>query len=274
MPFQPINDDHAIQQVTFGIALGKPVVAATVDTLRAEPASWRADMPAVEITQMIDLRMDAAGNPRPVMVRGAEFSFKRPDGSPQTSLAILGNEIQIQISKYTRWDPTWEKVWSYITALLGRLAALEKERAQVVQTVSLVILDAFRSSDAQPKFDEVLARSSAIAHSVFERGAAWHNHTGWFVAHEKGRILNQMNIDTKSVSVVDPITGQKTEPSELTITHRQVTMFDPHLKLEDVETDQLNADINGAFEAMHLANKREVSSLLTSAMRERIRIDQ
>jgi uncharacterized protein (TIGR04255 family) len=266
MPFQPLNEKHAIQQVTFGLLFGKALPSATIDKLRTEGGSWCTDLPAVEATQLVEVRAEAGtGAMRPFMIRGAEFSYKRPDGSAAWSLAISGNEIIIQTSQYTRWEPTWEKVQSYLLEVLRRVVELEKPRPVTVRNVSLVYIDAFRSSDAVPNFSEVLVESPIIPRAVFDRGPLWHCHTGWFVpAEPKGRILNQVNIDTKTVS----------ERPEITINHRQVMEFRPDLALGEVVSEEHSSDISTAFEAMHDANKREIAALLTPHMREAIRIDQ
>jgi uncharacterized protein (TIGR04255 family) len=275
MPFQPINDDHAIQQVTFGLVLGRPLASPTVDTVRAAAAPWRADLPAVEITQVVEVRPDpSTGGMRPVMLRGAEFSFKRPDGTAVSAMTIAGNEIVVRTSRYTRWHSTWATVRSYILDVLNRIVEIEKGRGLSIQSVSLIMVDAFRSSETVPNFADVLIKSAAVPHSIFDRGPLWHSHTGWFVPAPKGRILNQLNIDTKSVTVTDPTSGTKTESPEISITHRQVLEFRPELALGDVVSEEHNTNISEAFEAMHEANKREITGVLTPAMRERIRIDQ
>jgi hypothetical protein len=126
----------------------------------------------------------------------------------------------------------------------------------------------------EPDFSQVLVKSRAIPEAAFERGPLWHCHTGWFVPNPKGRVLNQVNIDTRSVTVIDPASGEKTEAPEITINHRQVTEFRPELALGGIVSEEHSSNIQTAFETMHDANKREVSGLLTPEMRQRIRIDQ
>ena len=275
MPFQPINPAHAIQQVAFGLVFGRALPAVTVDKVRVEAAPWRADLPAVDITQLVELRADATtGAMRPLVARGVEFSFKRPDGTAVTSMTIGGNEINIQTSAYTRWVPTWEKVQSYLLDVLRRIVDNEKPRGISVRSISLVFIDAFRSSESSPDFSEVLVRSPAVPSAIFDRGPLWHCHTGWFVSAPKGRVLNQVNIDTRAVTVTDPTFGQKNKSPEIIITHRQAMEFQPELALGDIVSDEHRSDIIGEFEAMHEANKREIVGLLTQSMREKIRIDQ
>jgi hypothetical protein len=274
MPFQPINSDHAIQLVQFGVVLNKAVTIAAVDKLCAEAASWRADLPAIEIPQILDVRVDpATGVPKPVVTKGAEFSVKRPDGTPVTSLTIINNEVVVLTTRYTRWQPIWEKVQSYLLDALRRIATLEKSRGITIQSATLVFVDAFRSTDPSPNFEEVLAKSIDIPHSLFDHGPHWHCHTGWFAPIDKGRILNQVNIDSKSAKVMDTVSGESTEPLELSITHRQVREFTPELSLGEVVSEEHCSNIIDAFEVMHVANKQRVSGLLTASMRDRIRIE-
>jgi hypothetical protein len=275
MPFEPINSDHAIQQAQFGLVLSKPLSVASIDKLRVEGASWRGDLPAIEIPQIIEMRGDTAtGVPRAVVIRGAEFSVKRPDGTAVTTMTILNNEVVVQTSLYTRWDPVWDKVQSYLLGGLDRIAALEKGRDLAIRNVSLVFVDAFRSSEESPDFTQVLVESPEVASGVLQRGPLWHCHTGWFESNANGRVLNQINVDAKKLTLTDPVSGTVSEPHDLSITHRQVTEFQPETALGEVVSKQQRSDIIGAFSAMHVANKLRVASLLTRPMREKIRIDQ
>ena len=189
MPFAPFNDEHSVQSAAFTVVLNRRLPPKVIEALRSSPGRWRADLPAVSIPQLMEV-----GAARPIIISGAEFAFKRPDGTDVSKSSFLGNDIQYETTRYTRWQPVWEKVDAYLSDALPRVLESEgdADRSFKVRSVVLQFADVFRAQDDTPDFRQVLADSDEIPRSSFARGELWHSHTGWFVPRPRGRILSRI----------------------------------------------------------------------------------
>jgi len=270
MPFQPFNDNHAIQNAAFAFSLNRKLQPPTIVKLRNEPAPWRKDLPALEIPQEIEMVSGPAGTPRAALTQGAEFSFKRPDGSAETALTILGAEVAVLTTNYTRWDETWAKAKSYLSEVMRRIAQLETDIE--LKGATLSIIDVFENDDEDPDVSTLLVKDPHIAHSIFDSGRLWHSHTGWFAARPSGRILNQFNIDARDKNKLDMASGVSKPTLEVVFTHLQQLQLSPQPKITAVAIEDIIDHINEEVSHMHLQNKELIRAVLVSSMQDRIGI--
>jgi hypothetical protein len=272
MSFLPINEDHAIQSAFFSLTFNRQIPNALIEKIRNSPARWRADLPALGIPSLAEIVANAqTGLPRAVLLTGAEFSVKRPDGSDISKLTVLGTDVAFETVRYTRWAPTWEKVETYWTELLPLLLDSEKDNPLKLRSAVLQFTDCFRSNSESPDYNEVFKKSDELPLAVFSRGLLWHSHTGWFVEQKFGRVLNQLNIGTNQNSIPDMVTGEVKKFLDVTTTHKQTLQLND--SLDSASFDDIKSTLRNEMTAMHQSNKAEISKLLTDAMKKRIKLD-
>ncbi len=270
MSFQPINDDHAIQSASFVILLSRPVAWSSIEAIMKSPLDWRRDLPATDLTQTFEIQVNPqTGAPQGRGTRGVEFSHKRPDGSASWSLDVLGTEIKVTTTIYTRWKPTWEKAGNILINVAGQLASVEKDKGNTVPGLSLIMTDVFFPDNATPDYSQLLAQTDEIPASVFRRGKFWHSYTGWFDERPSGSILHQLNIEAKSATQETP--SIPNEKPHVVIQHNQ--FYRPRTPMAfDLSTGPLQDAILSEFPVMHDANKQLLRSLLTEQVQDRIKI--
>jgi uncharacterized protein (TIGR04255 family) len=276
MPFRPINEDHAIQSASFAVALSRPLSWSSIEGLIKSPLEWRRDLPALDLSQTLEVQINQqTGAPVNRITRGVEFSHKRPDGSASWQLAILGSEIKVETTIYTRWKPTWAKAGDILLGVVGQLAALESAKAAIsIQAISLLVGDVFLPEGDEPDYTELFVQSEHIPAGIFRKGKLWHSHTGWFVHRTVGNVLNQLNIDVRNGIDEAIIVGVPDNRIRVIIQHNQVLR--PHTPISFLADDQ------GEFErilltempVMHENNKAITRDLLTEPMQDRIKVNR
>jgi uncharacterized protein (TIGR04255 family) len=265
MEFQPINDDHAIQSASVVVSLDKNLPPSFVDTLVKLPAAWRADLPAMEFSQLLDVGINPqTGAPASRMVRGVEFSHKRPDGSASWLLSALAKDLRIETALYTRWDAIWAKARTILANVVSQLAAHERANEINVASLGHTVVDVFYTTNSNPDFRELFCANDMIPPGLYSRGALWHCHTGWFENRNGGRILNQLNIGITQGP--DP-SVQGSERLIVTIQHNQVYQLTEHLPLSGLDNAMSEVPI------MHEANKNLLRTILANGIQERIKIN-
>ncbi|WP_063688840.1 hypothetical protein [Bradyrhizobium stylosanthis] len=262
MPFRPLNDDHAIHSAAFGIALSQPIAWSSIEAVIKSALDWRRELPAIDLPQYVDVQINPnTGAPGGRLVRGVEFSHKRPDGSASWLLSILNNEIKVVATVYTRWQPTWAKAGDILIGAVEQLALHEKDRNNTITGNSLIVTDVFLCDDETPNYVELFGSSREIAPAIFERGRLWHNHTGWFAERPSGNILNQLNVDVRPNAGDMVIRGAPDEMLRVVVQHTQ--LFRPTEPPLLSPSDKLEDAIASEFPVMHDANKAVMRSLLS-----------
>ncbi|MFC5320516.1 TIGR04255 family protein [Bradyrhizobium oligotrophicum] len=277
MPFKPINEDHAIQSASFAIGLSQPIPWPILETLIKRDPDWRRDLPAIDLPQALDIVINpATGAPQNRILRGVEFSHKRPDGSASWVLSLFGTEIRVTTTLYTRWQPTWDKARD-ILSTVGRLmsAALDQTKPTTVQSIALSVSDVFIFDETadKPDYSHLFKANEEIPSSAFSKGRLWHSHTGWFIDRPLGATLNQLNVDVRTGVGEDlSIPGVPDEQLRVVVQHNQ--LFRPSQPIQFVSSndDALQGMIAGEMPVMHEANKAILQSILTDEMQARIKV--
>lgn len=267
MSFLPVNGDHALQTITFQVTLSRPTTQADLNSVRAKHKNWRAELPAISQPQWASMQVEE-GQPVPKMVLspGLEFSFLRPDGSSAWAVRLLGSDIVVECNRYTRWARTWPRGMKYILQMLEILAKPDPER-QIV-SCSMIVLDRFFSSDLHEGPAELLKRSELVSEKIFIAGPSWHQHSGWFEYSAGVRILNQLNLESKS-EMFTQADGDTSEKLFVSIHHHQTWQLPVAISARS-EVERQLASIDSAMTLMHEQNKSVLALLLQANTLEQI----
>jgi uncharacterized protein (TIGR04255 family) len=274
MAFQPINDDHAIQSAAIGIVLNKPISWSSVESIIKSPLDWRRELPAIELAQVLDVQINPqTGSPTNRLTRGVEFSHKRPDGTASWLLNVLGQEIKVATTLYTRWDPTWAKAGDILIGAAGHLAMLEKDKQIGVTAISLGVTDFFSTADSQPDFSELFAPNDRMPSAILRQRKLWHSYTGWFSERPTGNVLNQLNIDARTGTDETSNAGVSDDRIRILIQHNQFFRPQTPIPFDTSHEGELQDVMRSEIPLMHEANKSILKELLTPSMQARIKVN-
>lgn len=257
--FQPINDDHAIEQVTFTIGFARPFTEADLAVFRKRHDLWADTLPAMRDPAVFAVQIEDGSAVRVEKAPGVEFAFMRPDGSPVWAMRVLGPEIVVECTRYSRWARVWGAAQRYFGLALDLVSEGEGEPNAMLRT-SLVVQDAFKAPADGADLRSLFVNTDLLPEAMFGRGSDWHVNTGWFSDLETLRVLHNLNIDGAG-DVASNI-------ARVRIQHVMTVIRGP----ADVnETASERRDWLGkAMDALHLENKALVGRLLQPALLNRI----
>jgi hypothetical protein len=211
--FKPVSGDHAIERVVFSLAFDRSFDAEDISQIRKQHAVWATDLPALRDPPgfMIVTEPEISA----VTLPAVEFAFLRPDGSAVWSMRIMGPEVVIECSRYTRWA----KVWDAAQRHLARFLAIKwPGSGRALAKASLVVQDAFVCDEGEADFPTLLNEGPLLPTSLFDAGPNWHVHTGRFFGTEiYDRILSNVNVDAVLQSVITD--GEARETHRVSILH-------------------------------------------------------
>jgi uncharacterized protein (TIGR04255 family) len=255
MDFEPVNADHAVQSATFSVAFDGPVSQAAVQAL-GRRRDLTSELPAVQNPEGIELNIAPSGTPAPRRMQGVQLAHLRPDGTPAWALRLMGQELAVDCTRYTRWARIWDTAQRYLKVGLSVIPS--GDRSRKVAVLGHTVVDQFVANRDEYELSQLLKNSRFIANITFEAGPTWHNHVGWF---EKGSDsdlwLNQLNVD----AIREPNSGQLV----VLVTHNQEVRFAAPLELAAVE-DRLDETMN----KLHSQNKLVLEELLSPEMSKKI----
>jgi uncharacterized protein (TIGR04255 family) len=259
MDFQPINTDHSVQSATFKIGMDGAIPASVIQTLSGQK-ELLADLPAVQRPEGFELNMTGSA-PVPRRLTGIQFSHLRPDGSPAWALRLIGNELAVDCTRYTRWDKVWEAAERYLQIGLRAIAAPEGKRK--VAIIGQNFVDAFVANRANYSLSHLLKPGDLLSSRVFSSGNTWHSHVGWLEpAPEQGIIwLNQVNVD--GLGMVGPTSVDV--HWRVQITHNQELRYSAQVSIEEA-----SKALDEGMKNLHMHNKKILKELLASDMATRI----
>ncbi|MCK1517124.1 TIGR04255 family protein [Bradyrhizobium sp. 190] len=276
MSFRPINDDHAVQSATFAIALNRPLAWSSIEALIKSSLDWRKELPAIDLPQTMEVQINPqTGTPVNRITRGVEFSHKRPDGSASWQLDVLGSEIRVTTTLYTRWAPTCAKAGDILLGVAGQLAMLESARGLGVLAISLHVADVFATTDEKPDYSELFARNDRIPLALFSFGRLWHTHSGWFMPRPAGfgSVLNQLNIDARTGTDDTSLTAIPDTQIRIIIQHNQIYRPTEPINFGSSGENALVDAVLREMPQMHQNNKAVLRDLLTPSMQQRIKVN-
>ncbi|MDT8356138.1 hypothetical protein APZ41_021405 [Roseomonas mucosa] len=265
MSFAPVNGEHAIEKVAFFVKLSQPISEPLLQSVQRQHKLWRADLPAVDRPQIIEMQIDANGTSQQRPHRGLEFSFRRPDNTSVWSAKIIGSDIIIECSRYTRWAKVWPRAEKYIRHFLEIISVPKPEPTVVL--LSLITIDVFKSSELVGELNTLFRKGAYTPSFIFECGPAWHHHFGWFDELEGPRILNNVNCDAKLAPIEDGVEKNQQERI-VTLQHLQEWQAQP-VSIAALIGSSSQA-LREAMENMHNRNKILMHAMLSEEMAIRV----
>lgn len=198
MPFKPIGERHAIQEVVFIVGFARNFTPDEVERVVAHHSLWKSDLPKLERLNVIQI---AFGNEppdqAPPLAGPAVFkSFKR-DGSLDWQLQVRDSWLAVNCLSYSRWDAVSRQAKSLLEKVMG----LVIDESNLLSHISLQYIDTFVwNGDAQEyDIDLLVNRSSGFYADGFRPASkSWHYHQGEFEfpdVEPTHRILKRIHLD-------------------------------------------------------------------------------
>lgn len=206
MPFKPIGERHAIEEVVFMVGFSRSFGADEIARVVEHHHLWKADLPKLFRPPMLHVSFaemeDQATAPPPPIVPAIFQSFKR-DGSIDWQLKIENSFIAVNCLSYSRWDAVSRQAKILLEKVLG-LILDENNR---LQNVTLQYIDTFvwDGDISDYRVDGLLNRKSGFFPDSFDpEGPLWHFHVGEFEYFEDQatpkRILDRTHLDATEAS--------------------------------------------------------------------------
>lgn len=252
LAFEPINEDHAVQVVEFSLTLNRQVTEDDVRNIVRTHRSVVDDVPAVGGLASGDV--------------GIELSYRRPNGTSIWAVSLFDDVIQVECSRYTRWD----KVWTTARRLIAFTANA------CVMTVAetkfgrprLAVTDKFLPVTSDAQLQELFQPGPLLPESLFSRGRAWHCNQGWFEMLERDdRILHQLNLAGKGELHFELGAMEPKQRFVVSVEHVQ-EYRSQYASWSDDDTEWLDAQMKG----MHINNKEVLRNLVSAPVQEVIRL--
>lgn len=251
MQFAPINDDHAVEAVTFGLAMNRVLDIADVRALGNEYRRYSEELPAAAFL--------------PQDEPGVEFAYRRPDGSAIWLLKLASNDITVECTRYTRWEKVWTQAASYLAMAIRALVQEEPETK--FGAISLRVVDKFVSRSADYNLTNLFAHSDLLPPGILNKGAAWHCNLGWFEdSYDGARALHQLQLKGQIEKSYVVATDSHTSDDVVLIEHFQ------QLRKADFTGEELleRGALRGVMDGLHSRNKRTLAELLAPSVQEQI----
>ncbi|WP_339694652.1 hypothetical protein [uncultured Parasphingorhabdus sp.] len=250
--FSPINDDHAVQNVVFGLSFSDWVKPEDLGQLAQEYLSLQEELPAF---QQVDTNEEF----------GVSLSYKRPDASSIWVFRFSGNNIAVECTRYTRWDKISNKALGYILAACRSIIARNKE-VEFFQA-SFQVIDKFVTADDTYRLSGLLNKCPLIVPKAFDSGRSWHSHTGWFEDKASDlKILNRLELSAGGEDFFDTNIGKISNRSFVKVDHLQET------RIQTMNGTQVLEKLNDLFAMLHIGNKNTMTELLGKPMQKKINL--
>ncbi|MBT0670785.1 TIGR04255 family protein [Novosphingobium profundi] len=198
MPFKPIGERHAIQEVVFIVGFAHNFTPDVLERVVAHHSLWKSDLPKLERMNVIQIAFgDAPPDQAPPPAGPVVFkSFKR-DGSLDWQLQVRDNWLAVNCLSYSRWDAVSRQAKSLLEKVLG----LVIDESNLLSQISLQYIDTFVwDGDVQEyDIDLLVNRGSGFYADGFRPASkSWHYHQGEFEfpdAEPTHRILKRIHLD-------------------------------------------------------------------------------
>lgn len=273
MPFEPIHERHAIQEVVFVLNMGRPFTPDEIGRVVARHDLWKADLPKLSRPGVFQINLGAgaiAGGSDMALLpflpfAPAIFEAIKRDGSVDWRLRIDADWIGVNCLTYTRWN----EIWPRARALLSQASQLAWGDGNALSGVALQYIDAFKwEGDANAySVDELLRRDTRYVPSGLRgRGPLWHLHQGW-MRHDglpaPGRLLERVHLDAVEQE------GQFLVKMDTTLRLE----LDPRLASHEEAFGGDRGFVDSVFDELHATDKVLVGSYLTDEMVARIALN-
>lgn len=252
--FAPINDDHAVESVSFQVVFDEPFGPTALAAVQSSHALWRDDLPAAQVS-----------NPSESGLPALAFSYMRPDGSHAWQLKFDRDRIEVSCQRYTRWARVWGTASFLLSQAVPIVAAAPDMAGASAAKIRLQVIDRFHAPEAAFDAEHLLQRRSGLLpEHIFKVGAIWHNHSGWFEQSEAGPVLHNLNFASSRHGDGD---GGERRIS-ISLTHLQeLRMREP---IPGKEIERFLGLLKTCMTDFHACNKRVVADALEPTIARQI----
>ncbi|CAN5149902.1 TIGR04255 family protein [soil metagenome] len=259
--FRPVNDDHAIERVSFGLGFERPFTADDVSAVREKHSLWARHLPMMADPRALTFAFDPIEKElKAERAPGLEFSVVRPDGTPVWSFRVVGPDVTVDCTRYSRWAKVWDTAKQHLTTMLELNSGWGSPNP--LRRLTLAVNDGFRSRAKGYDASALLNECDVLPKSIFLRGPNWHAHAGWFDDLAGEKLLHNINLD----STAEPSNEDGDSDVAVTIFHLMTVFRDEHSEMDE------HAWMADTMEKLHQANKNMVASLIKPAIAERIEL--
>ena len=279
MPFRPINSAHAIVECTVFVEFVPVFSRAVRDRFVNNLASQlQNDLPKTNVQKVLETAINIQdGQPSGTLkeeLNGIELQRIKPDGALEWMLRTTENIISVHCLDYTRWDDIWLEAKKYLQLAFRQVRGSEN----FVNSIGIKYIDRFVYDGINEEYrvsDLFSEETDLISRRLFSPNPLWHSHTGWFedLVEIDSSCLNQLNIDATYANfsgLRKPVVT--VEHNVILKTSSNSDSISSYLDYEG--EDENNTKLDQIMHALHMVNKKVLSSLLNSEMKERINLDR
>lgn len=250
MDFNPINDDHAIQLVSFKVACDRIIEPLDLQAIAQSHGRVRSELPAISGSEQ----------PMPTL----ELAYLRPDGTASWLLRCGGNEITVECRRYTRWVKIWRTAQKLLLFAMNEVGASGQIK---FGQPSLQFTDRFKGVKGEESdLGGLLCRSDVLAGIAFRKGPLFHSNIGYFEGARGTLILHHVNVQGRKDAFLQLPSGAQEEGYYVVLDHTQyVRGPSDFLTAADSE-----GYLGQVMPVMHENNKNMLLDVLVPAMTARI----
>lgn len=266
MPFKPIGERHAIEEVVFLIAFSRAFSAIEIGRVVEKHELWKSELPKLTRPQIIQLAFGPENEPDvgpPPPVAPAAFqSFKR-DGSIDWQFKVEDNLLSVNCLTYSRWDAVSRQARS----LLDKVLPIVLDQSNRASSVGLQYIDTFLwGGDLEAyKADELFNKKSGFFPEKFRPvGPYWHFHQGEYDYLDQTppkRILERVHLDAVMADNIPNV------------------RIDTMLRSDfaggaDATAKTFKNEIFEEFEALHVRNKAVLATVISEELQDQISLNR
>ena len=260
MPFEPINDRHAITEVDFGLLITPKLTWDDRTKIRDAHSTWSALLPGIKedsamAVAMLDPKSNEPPPPPPI-----SFERYKPSGGLDWRLRLAGGHITVNCLAYSRW----QNIWDQTRQLFADVASVLDNPDRSIASIVLQYTDIFRwQGDVEDYRLDALLKADCphISKTAIQHGPLWHSHHGWFLdadSSSQGRYLRRMHIS-----------GIREQDTYLVKMENLVHLFFQTAK-PSMHSESVLMGVHERFNELHDMSKRILAEYLTDEMIERI----
>lgn len=251
--FAPINDDHAVTSVLFGLQLDEFIEPPTIEIIKRR-LPWSDSLPAVTALPPVEINQGGQNYPMPAV----QFAIVRPDSRPLWSVKFSGYDLIVECTVYSRWAEVWKTAGQYLSEAFELVRS--KQTDVNIVDFRLQVTDQFRAADEVYKATDLFTEGNRyLSPLAYDGRQIWNNAVGWFETEGDVRYSDTLAVQAQGHEDGSTVTA----PYLVTIQHfvRAVTAGDPAPEIERLDE---------VITKLHERNKNVIGEILSKDMRERI----
>lgn len=266
MPFKPIGERHAIEEVVFLVAFSRAFSAIEIDRVVEKHELWKSELPKLARPQVIQVSFgvesDPDVGPPPPVAPAAFQSFKR-DGSLDWQVKVENNLLSVNCLTYSRWDAVSRQARS----LLEKIIPLLADQTNRALSVGLQYIDTFLWSGDLEAYnaDGLFNRKSGFFSDKFMPvGPYWHFHQGEYDYIDESppkRILERVHLDAVMADNLPRV--------------RIDTMLRSDFAAgSDAADKSFRDEVFKELEDLHIRNKKVLATVISEELQNKISLNR